>query len=369
MIYKRKYFLKEDNGWTGVQGTSAISVLKQKSRDFISGEGKKKKTIGKQEEFLEKLADVFKTGKSYSDVATYVKKNQKALLKGFKPFNYVTPKFEVKEDGIVLYEMKNAAEIIYTTDRKLRYYINGFFDSEGDFVGYINKNNKVDKDFLKKVFSAFNGRSKDEVKQIEEEKEEALNDWKGQNYIIPMLESRADGKGIVLFKISANQAEVSYDFEDKSFLYYLDNEFNQESAFTSYIKKLGQKIDENLLNFTGSIITKGQTKKERPGEEVPAGLPNEDKKLLNSFMNKFFGPKSPLMDQDIFTTIVTPYLAKKGVDKALTWEVTLQLVEDKNKGLQALADLFLLVGAYKDKETIAEMEALLTRAKNEKQNK
>ena len=293
-IYRRKYpFFEEDNSWTGIQGTSGISALKNKAksvtRAIFSPEEKKKRDLAKQTALLEEMSLVFSSKKDKSSITAFINANSARLKKAFKVFPYVTPKMEIKEESVFLYELKNGAEVYYDFDNKIGYYLNGYFDTERDFVGYINKNNKIDKNlltFLYETFKGDGGAEPEETEGNQEEQntedtenlqesyyrfyEETLSNEEFvesvrdslietmQTYagITPKVEMNKDGKGVVLFVIDANGAEVSYDFENKSFVYYLNAYFDKPGEFSRYVKKLKQKISDNLLEFTDSLIRK-----------------------------------------------------------------------------------------------------------------
>ena len=306
-IYKRKYpySLKEGESWTGIQGTSGVSVARDKVRDFISPEGKKRRDAEKQEAILDELSLVFSSKKDKNSITTFINQKGKRIRKAMKKvFPYITPKMEIKDDSIFLYELKNGAEVYYDFDNKIKYYLNGFFDNEADFVGYVNKNNKIDKKFLSKLFKniaeinkawykkpfakivkdIYETKNTDSKQYVETNVEVLEDTMLGVAGITPVIEISDNGKGIVLFEIDTNGAEVSYDFENKMFVYYLNAVFTRPGEFSRYVKNLKQKITDNILDFTDGLIRKQSksSQKQKPKEkEKPEETDTENKKDTN----------------------------------------------------------------------------------------
>lgn len=341
LIYKRKYpNLKEKDkedsvwsgkgadSWTGVKGKSvnipkyAKDVAKGAIHKAISPEEKKKRMAKKREDLLKELQLAIGGKKSESEIKDYVEKNGKKIKKIMdKNFLYITPKMEIKDDGVFLYEMKNGAEVYYNFDNSIRYSLDGYMDNESDFVGYIYKNNKIDKKFLKELYSFIKGDLKEnyiglienryagkrikrkpksnntkeggldpneEVLDIEEDGEEGeeekdifikdiknadsfieaygndlLDIMKGVGGITVKVEPVGDSfpNSVFLFEIDMNGAMVEYDIKEKEFGYFINNKFTKVGDFRRYIKNLGQKIDDNLLLFTDGLIGKKVAKK------------------------------------------------------------------------------------------------------------
>lgn len=341
LIYKRKYpNLKEKDkedsvwsgkgadSWTGIKGKSVNipkyvkDVVKGAIHKAISPEEKKKRMAKKREDLLKELQLAIGGKKSESEIKDYVEKNGKKIKKIMdKNFLYITPKMEIKDDGIFLYEMKNGAEVYYDFDSSVRYSLDGYMDNESDFVGYIYKNNKIDKKFLKELYSFIKGslkenytgliesrhagkfikresklnnteddnlESNEEALDIEGDEEEGeeekdifikdiknadsfieaygndlLDIMKGVGGITVKVEPVGDSfpNSVFLFEIDMNGAMVEYDIKEKEFGYFINNKFTKVGDFRRYIKNLGQKIDDNLLLFTDGLIGKKVAKK------------------------------------------------------------------------------------------------------------